>query len=250
MKAPKEVKARAKQLREAVNTYRALYHEKDESPITPEALDSLKYELAELEEKYPELVTKDSPTQMVAGAALPELKKVRHEVSQWSFNDAFTEDDIRAFDERVRKITGAVPSYDLELKIDGLKIVYTYKEGKLVTAATRGDGIVGEDVTHNIRTVRDIPQTLAEPVDCIVEGEIYLTRSGLTALNKKTRKGGTAYIRKSPQRRRRFHPPARSRHRCRAPRLRRSSTTSRRHRRRCRRLRPKSSSASRRLVSP
>src|SRR5262249_39545098 len=121
-------------------------------------------------------------------AALPELKKVRHKVAQWSFNDAFTESDIRAFDERVRKITGKVPSYDLELKIDGLKIVYTYEKGKLVTAATRGDGVIGEDVTHNIRTVKSIPQTLPEAIDCVVEGEIYLTRSGLAALNAKRKK--------------------------------------------------------------
>ena len=118
MKVPKEARRRARQLREAITKYRTLQHEKDVSPISPDALDSLKYELAELEEQYPDLVTSSSPTQVVAGAPLPFLKKVRHAVPQWSFNDAFTEEDIRAFDARVRKASGAVPTYDLELKID------------------------------------------------------------------------------------------------------------------------------------
>jgi DNA ligase (NAD+) len=125
MKATKEAYERASQLRSAITKYRVLQHEKDVTPISPEALDSLKYELFELEGKYPELITATSPTQVVAGAPLPFLKKVRHTVPQWSFNDAFTEDDVRAFDERVRKVSGTAPTYALELKIDGLKIVLT-----------------------------------------------------------------------------------------------------------------------------
>ncbi|TSA43760.1 NAD-dependent DNA ligase LigA, partial [bacterium] len=190
MKATKAVKERAAQLREAITKYRALQHEKDTSPISPEALDSLKYELAELENTYPELVTPTSPTQVVAGAPLPFLKKVKHKVPQWSFNDAFTEDDIHAFDERVRKVSGRVPTYDLELKIDGLKIVLTYEKGVLATAATRGDGIIGEDVTHNIRTIRSVPQKLERPLDIVVEGEVYLTRSGLKKLNTSRKREG------------------------------------------------------------
>ena len=190
MAVPKEAKERAKELRAAITKYRTLQHIKDESPISQDALDSLKYELAELEEKYPSLVTKDSPTQVVSGAALPELKKVRHAFPQWSLNDAFTEEDIRAFDERVRKLTGKVPAYDSELKIDGLHIVLTYEKGKLVTGATRGDGVVGEDVTHNIRTISSIPQVLSRAVDLVVEGEVYMTRSGLAKLNKEREKSG------------------------------------------------------------
>jgi DNA ligase (NAD+) len=190
MKASKREKERARQLRDTITKYRALQHEKDLSPISPDALDSLKYELATLEETYPELVTPDSPTQVVAGAPVPFLKKVRHEVAQWSFNDAFTEEDIRAFDERVRKVSGMVQSYDLELKIDGLKIVCTYKKGVLTTAATRGDGIIGEDVTHNIRTIKSVPTTLVRPIDLIVEGEVYLTRSGFLKLNTLREKQG------------------------------------------------------------
>ncbi|MSU74749.1 NAD-dependent DNA ligase LigA [Candidatus Kaiserbacteria bacterium] len=190
MKAPKEAKKRAKQLRETITKYRALQHEEDLSPISPEALDSLKYELVVLEEQYPELITPDSPTQVVAGAPVPYLAKVRHAVPQWSFNDAFTEDDIRAFDERVRKVSGATQSYVLELKIDGLKIILTYKKGILITAATRGDGVVGEDVTHNICTIASVPQKLARPLDIVVEGEVYLTRSGLKKLNAEREKQG------------------------------------------------------------
>lgn len=197
MTVPKEVKSRAKKLRETVGKYRYLQHVKDENPISPDALDSLKRELAELEEKYSELVTPDSPTQKVAGEALPELKKVRHEVTQWSFNDAFTEDDIRAFDERVRKVLvsrgqKSAPRYCLELKIDGLKIILTYRKGELVTAATRGDGVVGEDVTHNVRTITSVPVRLPRPIDCVVEGEVYLTRSGLKKLNAKRKGEGEA----------------------------------------------------------
>lgn len=189
---PKELFERARLLRETITKYRTLQHEKDISLISPEALDSLKYEIAALEEKYPELITPDSPTQRVAGAPAPFLQKVKHVVAQWSFNDAFTEDDIRAFDARVRKISGGSPTYSLELKIDGLKIVLTYTKGMLVTAATRGDGTVGEDVTHNIRTIASVPQKLARPIDLIAEGEVYLTRSGFTKLNTLRRSLGEA----------------------------------------------------------
>lgn len=190
MKATKAVKERAAQLRETITKYRTLQHVEDVSPLSPEALDSLKYELAELEGKYPELVTPSSPTQVVAGAPLPFLSKVRHQVPQWSFNDAFTEEDIRAFDERVRKVSGSAQTYDVELKIDGLKIVLTYVKGVLTTAATRGDGIIGEDVTHNIRTIASVPARLSRPVDLVAEGEVYLSRSGFAKLNKLREKEG------------------------------------------------------------
>lgn len=196
MKAPESARERAEKLREAITAYRAEYHERDASSISPEALDSLKHELAILEERYPELVTSDSPTQVVAGTVLPELKKVRHEVAQWSLNDAFSEEDLRAFDDRVRRElareVGAhePPRYCAELKIDGLHVILTYRGGRLVIAATRGDGVVGEDVTHNVRTIRSVPERLPEPVDLVVEGEIYMTRSGLAALNADRAKAG------------------------------------------------------------
>jgi DNA ligase (NAD+) len=196
MAVPAAIRTRAKKLRASIENYRTLQHEKDESPISPEALDSLKHELATLEEQYPTLRTKDSPTQKVAGNVMPELKKVRHAVPQWSLDDAFTEEELRAWGEKVRRAlvkvgeANAQPTYDVELKIDGLHIVLTYEKGRLVTAATRGDGVVGEDVTHNVRTIKDVPQTLARPIDLVVEGEVYMTRSGLAKLNKEREEAG------------------------------------------------------------
>ena len=188
MAVPTDIQERARKLRDAVREYRAKFHAGEATGISEEALDSLKHELAELEREYPELVTPDSPTQTVVGAITPGLSKVRHAVPQWSLDDAFDESDLRAFDERVRRglmkagIT-TPPSYTCELKIDGLHIVLTYEKGILKTAATRGDGVVGEDVTHNVRTIRTLPERLTREADLIVEGEIYMTRSGLKALN-------------------------------------------------------------------
>jgi len=195
MQVPKTVEKRAQLLRTEITKYRTLYHAGGELSISPEALDSLKYELAEIERTYPALVTPDSPTQTVSGTILPELKKTKHAVPQWSLDDAFSEEDVRAFDERVRRALlrsgiDEVPTYSAELKIDGLHIVLTYIRGELVCAATRGDGTYGEDVTHNVRTIRSIPQTLTRPIDVIVEGEIYMTRSGLEALNLTQEKEG------------------------------------------------------------
>ena len=158
MKERKWEKESYEKLKKAVNHYRFLYHVEDKEEISPEALDSLKYELVQIEEKYPALITSDSPSQRVAGEPLPQFKKVAHRVPQWSFNDAFTEGDIREFDARVRRFLksegiSSAPTYTGELKIDGLKIVLTYEKGLLMTAATRGDGTVGEEVTHNLRTI-------------------------------------------------------------------------------------------------
>lgn len=189
MPVPKEVKERAAKLRDAISKYRYEYHVLDRERIPIEALDSLKHELAALEEQYPELITPDSPTQRVAGAPLPEFKKSKHEVAQWSFNDAFTVDDMRAFDDRIKKVASRA-TYVCELKIDGLKIVLTYRAGHLVTAATRGDGEVGEDVTHNVRTIASVPLTLTRPVDVIVEGEVWLGKKELARINTEREKVG------------------------------------------------------------
>ncbi|HEY4486210.1 MAG TPA: NAD-dependent DNA ligase LigA [Candidatus Paceibacterota bacterium] len=193
---PQEKKERVLKLRETIDRYRYLYHIEDKEEISPEALDSLKDELARLEEEYPTLVTSDSPTQRVAGSPLPQFKKVTHQVSQWSFNDAFTEEDIREFDMRVKRFLREdvgkeiVPSYSCELKIDGLKVVLTYKKGVLETAATRGDGVVGEDVTHNVRTIESVPLRLREAVDIVVEGEVWLGKGELLRINKERKKAG------------------------------------------------------------
>ncbi|HET9641282.1 MAG TPA: NAD-dependent DNA ligase LigA [Candidatus Paceibacterota bacterium] len=182
--APKKAAERAKQLRELLARHAHLYYTLDAPEISDEAYDGLYRELRSLEERYPDLRAADSVTERIVGAAVPTLRKVRHAVPQWSFNDAFTEEEIRAFDARVAKLAGGKSPYDLELKIDGLKVVFTYEKGKLALAATRGDGVIGEDVTHNVRTIRTVPETLARPVDLVAEGEVYLTRSGFAQLNE------------------------------------------------------------------
>ncbi|MSR87892.1 MAG: NAD-dependent DNA ligase LigA [Candidatus Zambryskibacteria bacterium] len=186
----KNIIERIEKLRVAINHYRYLYHVEDKEGIAPEALDSLKYELLTLEERYPELVTADSPTQRVGGKALDQFEKISHAVPQWSFNDAFELEDILAFDERVRKIIKREPTYIAELKIDGLKVVLSYERGILKTAATRGDGRVGEDVTQNVRTIESIPLKLEEPISIIVEGEIWMPKSVFKKLNIKREKQG------------------------------------------------------------
>ncbi len=197
-KAPPEVLERLKKLKETIEYHRYNYHVLDKEEISAAALDSLKDELSKIESEYPELITSDSPTQRVAGEPLPEFKKVRHVVPQWSFNDAFTEEDIRAFDERVKRFlkkeTGkdVAPEYTCELKIDGLKIVLEYEKGFLKRAATRGNGVVGEDVTMNVRTIETVPLKLREPIDIVVEGEVWMSKSGLEKLNKERAKRGEA----------------------------------------------------------
>lgn len=183
-------------LRKTIDHHRYLYHVLDRSEISSEALDSLKRELVEIETAYPELVTPDSPSQRVAGAPLKGFKKVAHTVPQWSFGDAFTEDDMREFDARVKRFLKdelgreVSPTYTCELKIDGLKVVLTYNEGKLVLASTRGDGKVGEDVTMNVRTIESIPLVLTRPVTLVAEGEVFMSKREFERQNKERAKKG------------------------------------------------------------
>lgn len=186
---PDNIKKRLEKLKETIEYHRYLYHVLDKPEISEGALDSLKRELAEIETAYPELITPDSPSQRVAGKPLPEFTKVTHTIPQWSFNDAFTEEEMFQFDARVKKFikneTGkdAVPVYVCEHKIDGLKIVLEYKKGLLFRAATRGDGSVGEDVTENVKTIESVPLRLREQIDVIVEGEVWMAKSQLKILN-------------------------------------------------------------------
>ena len=183
-------------LRTTIEKHRYLYHVLDQSEMSPEALDSLKRELVMIEEAYPDLVTPDSPSQRVAGSPLKGFKKVQHTVAQWSFNDAFTAEDMREFDARVKRFLkdaygkAVTPSYTCELKIDGLKVVLTYEQGVLVTAATRGDGTVGEDVTANVKMIESIPLALHEKASGVFEGEVWMAKSTLERLNKEETKAG------------------------------------------------------------
>ncbi|MFA5023194.1 MAG: NAD-dependent DNA ligase LigA [Candidatus Paceibacterota bacterium] len=186
-----EAKKRVIKLRGVINRHRHLYHVEDSPEISDPAYDALEEELRALEERFPDLITPDSPTQRVSGRPLDKFEKVRHAVPQWSFNDAFTPEDMRAFDERVKRmLNGITPTYVCELKIDGLHVVLTYEKGLLVTAATRGDGVVGENVTMNVRTINSVPLKLTEAIDLVAEGEIWLGIDQLEKINKERVKNG------------------------------------------------------------
>lgn len=190
----KQAEERIEKLRKLIDTYRYDFHVLDKETISPEALDSLKKELQELEEKHPEFYSPDSPTQRVAGKAIDTFKKVTHKIQQWSYNDAFTESDMMLFNERINRFLKRDISADIEyiceLKIDGLKVVIEYEQGKLIRAATRGDGVIGEDVTHNIRTIQSVPLVLKEEVTCIVEGEVWVGKKNFAMLNERQKAAG------------------------------------------------------------
>lgn len=201
VKAGAKVQERILKLRESIERHRYNYHVLDREEISAEALDSLKRELSELEQAHPEFVDKNSPSQRIAGEPLKQFEKVPHKVAQWSYNDAFTEADMKAFDERVKRFVkdsyGEVgtsrvpnPTYVCELKIDGLKVVLEYVDGKLVCAATRGNGKVGENVTHNVRTIDSVPLELRRPESVIVEGEVWMSKKHFDVINKEQEKLG------------------------------------------------------------
>jgi len=193
-KISRDIEKRVEKLREMIDYHRHLYHTLDKPEIADNVYDSLLQELEDLESKYPELLTSDSPSLRVGGEPLKGFKKVNHVVPQWSFNDAFSEEGIRAFDVRIKKLLkenfnkDIQPEYIVELKIDGLKVVLTYEDGLLKTAATRGDGKAGEDVTHNVRTIASIPLKLKQNISIITEGEIWMGKSTLEKLNKERKK--------------------------------------------------------------
>ncbi len=191
-KVPESVLKRLNKLKEVIEKHRYSYHVLDKQEISEEALDSLKDELVKIEKKYLHLVTTDSPSQRVAGQPLEKFEKVEHKVAQWSFNDAFTEDDIKDFNIRVKKALKIVDSdkleYCCELKIDGMHVVLEYIDGKLMMAATRGNGKVGENVLTNVRTIQSIPLVLREKVNVIVEGEIWMAKDVFEKINKERKK--------------------------------------------------------------
>jgi DNA ligase (NAD+) len=170
----------------------------DKPEISDEAYDSLVKELQKLEADYPELKSGDSPTERVGGEPLKEFVKVTHATRQWSFDDAFDFEELEKWDEKVRKFIRKENSqseqieYCCELKIDGLKVVLTYENGKLVRGATRGDGRVGEDITHNVRTIESIPLVLKDKVSMTAVGEIWIGQKDLVKINKEREKSGEA----------------------------------------------------------
>ena len=185
----KQTKERIKKLKKVIQEARHSYHVLDKSIMSDAALDSLKHELYELEQKYPEFITADSPSQRIGGKPLEKFKKLRHIVSQWSFNDVFDESEIKNFDQRMaREIGNKEVDYTAELKIDGMHIILTYEKGVFKTGATRGDGKIGEDVTQNLKTIESIPLRLKKALDIVVEGEIFMRKSVFNKLNKKRKR--------------------------------------------------------------
>ena len=187
---------RADDLREQIRHHEHAYYVLDLPEISDAEFDALFLELRRLEEERPDLVTADSPTQRVGGEASEQFAKVRHRSPMLSLQNAFDEDEIRAFDRRVRGAIGSDVHYCAELKIDGLAISLTYEHGRLVRAATRGDGTVGEDVTANIRTIRSVPLTV-EPVAGLpdvfeVRGEVYFPIVAFERLNAEMEAQGKA----------------------------------------------------------
>lgn len=194
---PKDVVKRARQLRETLTHHGRLYHALDKPEISDEAYDSLMRELISLETEYPSTRSATSPSLRVGGKPLSEFKKVKHQVRQWSLNNVFGFDELREWEERITRIlareferTDLSLSYDTELKIDGLKVVLTYKDGVFVTGATRGDGIIGEDVTENLRTIGSIPLELPKKINCVCVGEVWLAQTELARINKGREKAG------------------------------------------------------------
>jgi DNA ligase (NAD+) len=184
---------RVAELREKIEKANYEYHVLDQPTIADEAYDALMRELQSLEAAHPELVTPESPTQRVGAPASTRFAPVQHAAPMLSLSNAFNEEELRAFDQRVRKLLGRDDvRYVCELKIDGLAINLTYVDGRFVQGATRGDGLVGEDVTGNLRTIRSIPLSLREPVKgrIDVRGEVYLPTASFEATNRERAERG------------------------------------------------------------
>jgi len=174
---------RVKELHKLLNQYNYEYHVLDNPSVPDAEYDRLMRELIELEEKYPELKTPDSPSQRVGGAVLDAFRKVAHRVPMLSLANAFNEQDLRDFDRRVRQAVGDV-EYVVELKIDGLAVSLRYENGLFVQGSTRGDGTTGEDITENLKTIRSIPLRLKKNLSMEVRGEAFMPKASFEKLNE------------------------------------------------------------------
>jgi DNA ligase (NAD+) len=196
---PKDIVERVEKLRGLINDYRYHYHVLDESTMSEAAADSLKHELSQLEQEYPELVTSDSPTQRVAGVALDKFIKVTHKVPMISLNDVFNREEIEAWVARMDKLLpGTKHEFICDIKMDGLACALVYEDGVLVQAVTRGDSRVGEDVTMNVRTIENVPLRLRENQKYAhmlrgrteIRGEIVMYKDDFARLNKQRESDG------------------------------------------------------------
>lgn len=184
----KEIREQIEKLRRKLVEYGKQYYEED-APTVPDATyDGLMQQLLALEKEYPEYVTSTSPTQRVGGAPLEKFEKVRHTTPMLSLSNVFSMEEIEAYHERMTKLLGYEPSYVCELKIDGLAISLRYEDGKLVQGATRGDGVIGEDITANVAMIDNVPTELNERVTIEARGEAYMPKPSFERLNERRQK--------------------------------------------------------------
>lgn len=179
-----QVESRMSYLIDVLNKANVEYYVNDNPTLSDNEYDSLMDELIKLEEKYPQLKQSNSPTTKVGNEVIAAFNKVTHPTPMFSLADVFNEDEVRDFDVKVRKEVSN-PEYVCELKMDGLAVSLIYKDGKFVSAATRGNGVIGEDITHNVRTIKKLPLTLHKKVDLEVRGEIYMNKKVFNELNEK-----------------------------------------------------------------
>lgn len=180
----KQVESRMAYLIDVLNKANVEYYVNDNPTLSDNEYDSLMDELIKLEEKYPQLKQSNSPTTKVGNEVIAAFNKVTHPTPMFSLADVFNEDEVRDFDAKVRREVSN-PEYVCELKMDGLAVSLIYKDGKFVSAATRGNGVIGEDITHNVRTIKKLPLTLHKKVDLEVRGEIYMNKKVFNELNEK-----------------------------------------------------------------
>ncbi len=183
------MKQRIDELIKIINKASEEYYTNDNPTITDQEYDDYYHELEKLEQQYPELIREDSPTKRVGGKIIDEFKKVSHEIPMMSLGDIFSEDEIFEFDQRIKK-TIPNPTYVCELKIDGLSVSLLYENGKLIRGATRGNGIVGEDITHNVETIKSIPLIINDKRRIEVRGEIYMPKKSFNKLNQERQEKG------------------------------------------------------------
>ena len=180
-----EAKNRIEELRKITNYHAKRYYDDDDPEISDFEYDMLMLELRNLENQYPDLITKDSLTQHVGGTVKEGFEKVEHEVPLQSLQDIFDFDELYAFDERTKKaLEKDQVDYIVETKIDGLSVSLEYKNGEFIRGATRGNGLVGEDITENLKTIKHIPQKLKEPIDITVRGEVFIGKSEFEKMNE------------------------------------------------------------------
>lgn len=184
-----DLKSRVKELHQLLHRYNHEYHVLDNPTVPDSEYDQLLHELISIEEKHPELKTDDSPTVRVGGPPLSQFEKINHDTPMLSLGNAFNEEDLRRFDQRVREKVDNV-RYTCELKIDGLAVSLKYVNGRFVQGLTRGDGTTGENITENLKTIHAIPLTIKEPLSIEVRGEAYMPRKSFVSLNEQKEQNG------------------------------------------------------------